>query len=99
MPFVAPWSDTAPGSCCFVARASDIFVAIFVKATKRPGQIQAYPISPGRSLLADRQLSLKCIPSRLAQSFRLEFPPHQHQAHNLFLRTSRWLLLEEPYSV
>src|SRR5262249_45510158 len=82
-----------------VVRASDIFVAIFVKATKRPGQIQAYPISADRRLLLGRQLFLRCIPSRLALFFRLTLPLHSYQARSLFLRTSRWLLLEVPDTV
>src|SRR5262245_22921842 len=76
---------------------SDIFVAIFVIATKRRAQIQVYPISLGRRLLADRQLSLRCIPSHPAPSFALAPALHRYQGRNLFLRTSRWLLLEASY--
>src|SRR5262245_27453798 len=99
MPFVALWSDAAPGFGFSVARVFGIFVAIFVKATKRPRQIQVYPILPGRRLPSGRQLSLRCIPSPLAPSFLLALPLRQHQVRNLFPRTCRWLLLEEPYTL
>jgi hypothetical protein len=99
MPFVALWSDGSPGFGFSVARVFGIFVAIFVKATKRPRQIQVYPILPGRRLPSGRQLSLRCIPSRLAPFFLLALPLHQHQVRNLFPQTSRWLLLEEPYTL
>src|SRR5215468_11759090 len=77
---------------------SDIFVAISVQATTGPAQTQAYPISQSRRLLPGRQLSLRCIPSRPALSFALALALHQYQERNLFPRTSRWLLLEEPYT-
>src|SRR5262249_44633789 len=99
MPFVAPWSGAAPGSCFSEVRVFDTFVAIFVQAMRRRAPTQVHPISPGRRLPSGRQLSLKCIPSRLALSFRLALPLHRHLARNLFPRTSRWLLLEEPCTV
>src|SRR5262245_43881873 len=81
-PFVALWSGAVPGFCCCEVRVSDTFVATFVKATKARVQIQVYPISPGRRLLAGRQLSLKCILSRLALSFRVALALHQYQGRN-----------------
>jgi hypothetical protein len=61
MPFVAPWSGAAPGSCFSEVRVFDTFVAIFVQAMRRRAPTQVHPISPGRRLPSGRQLSLKCI--------------------------------------
>src|SRR5262249_17290694 len=93
---VALWSVAAPGCCSEGGGTSDIFVAISVQATTGPAQTQAYPISQSRR--PGRQLSLRCIPSRPALSFALALALHQYQERNLFPRTSRWLLLEEPYT-
>src|ERR1700747_2005271 len=98
MPFAAYWSGAAPGSCFFEVRIFGTFVAIFVQATKRRAQIRACPILPGHRLTSGRQLFLRCIPSRLALCFQRGLALHQYQSRNLFPRTSRWLLLEEPYS-
>src|SRR5262249_11805795 len=99
MPFVVLWSDIAQGSCCREERPCGIFDAIFVPATKGPALTQVYPISPGRRLFPGRRLSPRCIPSRPALSFQPALAPHRNQARNLFRRTSRWLLLEEPYTL
>ena len=98
MPFVALWSGAASDSWFSEVRVVDTFDSIFVPATKRPGLIQAYPISSRRSLLEDRQLSLRCILSRPALSCPLALAPHQHQVRNRFVQTSRSLLLEASHT-
>src|SRR5262249_19581673 len=96
MPFVVLWSDIAQGSCRREVQAYSTFGSIFVPARKEPAQIQVYPISSGRRLLADRQLSLRCIPSHPALPVQQATLLHRSQARSLFPRTSRWLLLKEP---
>src|SRR6516165_7782813 len=99
MPSVVLWSGTAQDPYCREVRASGIFAAIFVPARKGPAQTPAYPISSDRRLLPGCRLSPRCIPWHLVQRFRLALPLHQGQTRSLFRRTSRRLLLKEPYSL